>query len=330
MDPNEEAYYQRFVNYLEETQNEKYLGVLDQIAPDYDLKLLAQSVFMEYDPEEEIYIYDSAEPLSQELIDSGKMIATDWEGNTVTITSQIGNGNVYKGFMCHDEQYVRNVVIKWVDTLDHDINVEIRNWERFRDTGAQVPWFNGSFSIYGYPAFIIEELQPLQLGKENIPELTTQILNQLQKLHTFGCHADIKPDNILKKDKKYYLIDFGDIATNKLSYGYLRTAFTPFFTSQVNYYRTIITPKYDLLEFGFVLNYFTFESEGYSRTFLDMVNEGLKKLGHPPAQDWFRMFQPTDSRVIKYYSIIQNLSETEVISETYDLLSRLFIRNRAK
>lgn len=328
MDDGEREYYGEFVKYLEESGNEKYLGAKEQImgdryTGDAQLQLLAQSVFMKYNPERG-YEYDSAEPLSDELINSKKLVAIDCRGNRIIITKRLGtqpDQNVYEGILMPPRGRIREVVVKWLDQIDSDIQIEIDRWVKFKETGAQVPWFSGDFQIYGYKTLVLEKLKPISRS-DNFSKVGIQIIDQLQKLHQFACHSDIKPENILKDDKgKYYLVDLGDISDTVLNYGYIRRAFTPLFTSQVRYNQTITTPKYDLLELGFVLNFLSFDTSGYRLTLFEMMNQELRELGQPEIQDWWRILSPNNPKIEQYYTILSTLSEVDITPSTYSLLS---------
>jgi len=268
--------FQNLVRFLETNPAvcPKYMEVKRQVLdnPDQsienvsvsDLTLLTQSIFMRYVDGECGYEYDSAEPLSCELLETGKIVAWNSDGDEVQVETRIGDQvdqNVYKGTMTKISGEKMSVVIKWVDSLMDYPSREGEMWTKFAETGAQTPSFWTTFQLFGYTVFVIEELQPIDRSDDFV-ELAVQILDQLQNLHTFGCHADLKPQNIMKKDDKFYLIDMGSISTECRGYGYTRFTFTPHFTSQIDHARQIITAKYDLLELGFVLNWMSYDENG--------------------------------------------------------------------
>lgn len=93
---------------------------------------------------------------------------------------------------------------------------------------------------------------------DNIFEIDVDILKQLQIIHKFGVHNDIKPQHILRRsDGKYFLIGLETIATNKdhSRGGYLRKVWTPKYTSQEPHECGQITRPYnDFMELGSCLN----------------------------------------------------------------------------
>lgn len=319
----------------------KYIEIKNQVLdtdatkpediPESDLTLVAQAIFMRYEGGEVGYEYDSAEPLDDKLLETGKIVAWNSEGDEVLVETRIGDQadqNVYMGTMTKTNGDKLKVVIKWVDSLNDYPSREGKMWTQFAETCAQSPSFWTNFQLFGYTVFVIEELQPIE-RTDDFVELGVQILDQLQKLHTFGCHADLKPGNIMKKGDKFYLIDMGSISTDVRGYGYTRSAHTPHFTSQTDRARQIITAKYDLLELGFVLNWMSYDENGnagFGMFSFQMQNARLKQAGSKERSDWWRLEWPNNHQVKNYMNYINEISEVGVTAETYQQLKQ-FLQN---
>lgn len=77
--------------------------------------------------------------------------------------------------------------------------------------------------------------------------MAEDVLRQLQILHKFGCHSDIKPENIMRHGTSFTLIDFGAVSTTKKGLGYIRLAWS-YTSTQTMYKGCVITPKHDVME----------------------------------------------------------------------------------
>jgi len=271
------------------------------------------------------YTLEEIREFSQEMIDTGLFYAIDYQGNKVILTKKLGvqpGQNVFEGLLIRKNNNNLEVVLKWTDAEDDAVGNEIQNWADFIATYTSkgqvpdTPYIDDNFYMFGYQVMVIEKLEPLtEAVKDDLANFTAQILDQLQHLHEFACHSDIKPDNILKRigQEKYFIIDLGGISRKPLGYGYARAAYTPNFTSQLNFFRTIITPKYDLLELGFVLSYFTTEL-----TSLTLMMFEQRKETDP---NYWRYILPTNKNVDIYLRTISNIVENGVTSRTYELLN---------
>ena len=322
---DERAYFKSSVEYfLNDPIVEDVYNVGDKYrSGKYDDKWLqdtADSVF--YDG----YELNEFRTFTQEMIDSGIFYAIDYQGNKVVLTKRLGNQpmqNVFLGKLIYADGYPSlEVIIKWSEFSDDPVSAEIQNWADFINTYTSkeqvpdTPYIDDNFYMFTHQMMVIEKLEPLtDAVKDDLVNFTAQILDQLQHLHEFACHSDIKPDNILKRigQEKYFIIDLGGISKDKLYYGYARAAYTPNFTSQINFFRTIITPKYDLLEFGFVLSYFTTELDGFAMMFYELRKET------DPA--FWRYVLPSDDRIDTYLRTISSIDEKGVTSRTYELLN---------
>jgi hypothetical protein len=158
-------------------------------------------------------------------------------------------------------QYVRigftssSLVVKWFRNQDMDVTFEMGLYTRLRLLGCPLPYFSCSYRFWKDKVLLMEKLE--SLDEEDDPyQIGICVLEQLSYLHTFAVHSDIKPNNIMRKGKKYYLIDFGGVALKRLDYGYKRWNWSEKWTSQKMHVKNqITTAKNDLIELGYSLNY---------------------------------------------------------------------------
>ena len=109
-----------------------------------------------------------------------------------------------------DENNNRLLVIKW--ETDKHCKRELKGWRLYLSQNLPNPGVKLNFKIFGYYAIVMRLLKPVNIrNKLTYVDMGCQILSILQKLHRVGCHADIKPDNIMYENKNgriiYYLID---------------------------------------------------------------------------------------------------------------------------
>nr|WIL05014.1 putative protein kinase [Cedratvirus duvanny] len=147
------------------------------------------------------------------------------------------------------------IVVKWFRNQDMSVTYEMALYEKLKLLGCPLPYFSCSYRFWKDKVLLMEKLEPVD--EEDDPFQTgVCVLEQLSYLHTFSVHSDIKPNNIMKKGRKYYLIDFGGVALKKLGYGYKRWNWSEKWTSQKMHVKNQITSyKNDLVELGYTLNY---------------------------------------------------------------------------
>ncbi|SPN79902.1 Protein kinase [Cedratvirus Zaza IHUMI] len=147
------------------------------------------------------------------------------------------------------------LVVKWFRNQDMDITFEMGLYKKLRLLGCPLPYFSCSYRFWKDKVLLMEELE--SLSEEDDPyQVGVCVLEQLSYLHTFAVHSDIKPNNIMRKGKRYYLIDFGGVALKRLDYGYKRWNWSEKWTSQKMHVKNqITTAKNDLIELGYTLNY---------------------------------------------------------------------------
>lgn len=155
----------------------------------------------------------------------------------------------------------RPVVVKSILSKKHAIQDEMANYSRLKKLGCPIPWFSSKFSFWGQPVLVLEKLEPLEPW-DNEYTLGIQILRQLRYVHRFGCHSDIKPQNIMKRvdgkrskrNTEYFLIDYGGVADEPLKKGYRRWIWTRKWTSQEPHVSgQVITEMHDFIELGYVM-----------------------------------------------------------------------------
>ncbi|SPN79168.1 Protein containing kinase domain [Brazilian cedratvirus IHUMI] len=172
-----------------------------------------------------------------------------------------------------------SLVVKWFRNQDMDITFEMGLYTRLKLLGCPLPYFSCSYRFWKDKVLLLEELQ--SLDKEDDPcNIGICVLEQLSYLHTFAVHTDIKPNNIMRKGRKYYLIDFGGVALEKLNYGYKRWNWSEKWTSQKMYVKNQITTyKNDLIELGYTLNHLEGKEDarsGFTEKLAQYMNEVRK------------------------------------------------------
>lgn len=197
-------------------------------------------------------------------------------------------------------------VCKYYKSSKRGIDYEIQCYKRLAETGCEIPWMSSSYHLLGEKVMVIERLS--EINDSDIPELLgIDILKQLQYLHTFGVHCDLKPGNIMVRRKgfecyvqdpkncyKYMIIDHGGTATKKLGHGYRRFIWNPKFTSQTKGEPDqICTYINDLLELGYTIN------------FLDQKRKGKKRFDH--RREYI------NPRIKQYMDIVHSLQPKEAI-----------------
>lgn len=145
----------------------------------------------------------------------------------------------------------RPVAVKWYRGSVLDTSHEISLYRAIkRESSATLPWFSGSYQIWGDPVLVIEMLNVLDDDDE--VDVGIDILNRLKVIHRVCLHCDIKPCNIVRSLKgskpTYYLIDFGQstLLHEKKGSGYVRRVHTKKYFRQG--YKTMTTVKTELVE----------------------------------------------------------------------------------
>lgn len=145
------------------------------------------------------------------------------------------------------------------------------------------------------------QINPYQIGID--------LFSVIESYEDIAVHSDIKPDNIYYYEGKFYLLDFGNCSVERKAYGFVREAFSTYWTSQTPWEGLITTIKYDLIELAFVMNWFV------------IVNTLKRKLNY---ENGFRFMT---TKVLKNYfdflsQQIETVSLKEIKSKLLEILSQ--------
>lgn len=162
----------------------------------------------------------------------------------------ISRGKNVRIVSCKDKPWV----IKWFRKGSLTVEYETSIYRGLKKKGCPLPYFSPSYRFWNDPVLVLEMME--EIGKDDdYREMGCQVLCQLEHLHTFGVHNDIKPGNIMKRGEKYFLIDYGGVASERLEYGYRRWTWSGTWTSQkIHVKDQVTTHKNDLIELGYTLN----------------------------------------------------------------------------
>jgi hypothetical protein len=157
----------------------------------------------------------------------------------------------------------RQYVLKWDNK--NTVVQEIQNYLKIESLGGAIPNLADEpthWKIFGRPTLVMEKLLPLDVTDDEY-EIARQLVKyQLPYLHQFSVHADLKPDNIMKRmtsidgstPPRYFIIDM-DLETIQLESGaFSRNHFTPLYFSQLSRSGQVVTYRNDLEELVAVMN----------------------------------------------------------------------------
>lgn len=254
-----------------------------------------------------------------------KYYAENRKGDRLYFINSLGicsDQNVYKAYLVRKkdkiptEEFLNSVkdtdenirVVKW--TI-HE-NMENGIWDMYLERGLPDPGIDTSFRYLGYECTVLKLLKNIEYNDPNVYiDLGVQILAILKDFHDFGCHSDIKPDNILKSltGNRYYLIDMGGVSTEKRGKGYFRACYSPRYTCQESDNRTrggeIIFGLHDLVELGFSI----------SIIYCKCNNIAIDKTTY--------RYIIVDSPVWKYMNEVEKLDKENIKKKDYDKLIKL-------
>jgi serine/threonine protein kinase len=208
------------------------------------------------------------------------------------------------------------IVCKYYKSIKRTIEHEVSCYRKLRAMGCEIPWMSSSYKLLGESVLLVERLHTID--STDIPEnIGIDVLKQLQHLHTFGVHCDLKPGNIMVRRRdyecyvddpktccKYVIIDHGGTAIEKLENGYRRFTWNPKFTSQEKGIKNqIATPINDFIELG------------YTMCFLDNnKNNTMKKFDH--RKDF-------NGKIKKYMDIVLALDHKNIPDDIYSNLIKV-------
>lgn len=146
------------------------------------------------------------------------------------------------------------LIIKWFRKNSLTTSYEIDIYNKLKSLGCSLPYFSSKYRFWNDPVLILERMEELT-EKDDYVKLGVHVLEQLEYLHTFGVHNDIKPNNILRLNNRYYLIDYGGVACRPFKNGYLRWNWSSRWTSQkIHGRKQVTTPRNDFFELGYTMN----------------------------------------------------------------------------
>lgn len=153
-----------------------------------------------------------------------------------------------------------NLVVKWYTSGERKTFYEIEVYLKLKEKGCPLPYFSCNYEFWGEPVLVMEKLLPLKRKEEDIFLMGIHVLEQLEYLHSFAIHCDIKPENVMKKMDNngiyYFLIDYGGVALEPLKYGYKRWIWSKYWTSQEPHVKKqVVTARHDFKELCYTMNY---------------------------------------------------------------------------
>lgn len=192
--------------------------------------------------------------------------------------------------------------------LDDKMDNEFEGWNIFKSNNLPHPNVRLDYTFWKYRCLVMDPLEKISYDdRKTYIKVGVDMLDILSVFHNFGCHSDIKPDNIMKKNNHYYLIDMGGITTNRLEYGFRRKIWSPNYTCQERKSGVITTAKHDLIELAYTLNII------YRRCH----NITCKK------KDYRKMVEKT--KVSLFYRYITKIDKENISPQIYEDLKRILL-----
>lgn len=142
-----------------------------------------------------------------------------------------------------------------VKVVNDCVDNEMSNMELIMKHGIPFPEIIRGYHVYNSEILIMKKCDSIFNHREEKEKIVKDILHSLSILHTFGCHSDIKPDNIMWLDGNAYLIDYGGLTYNRnreSSKQFYRHCLTEGWSSQ-GIKDVFMTYKNDLLELIYTL-----------------------------------------------------------------------------
>lgn len=198
----------------------------------------------------------------------------------------------------------RIMIVKWYGSGKRDTCFEAGIYERLKEMGCSLPYFSADYYFWNRRVLVFEKLKKLN-GSDDEFELAIQLIQQLKKLHTFGVHCDIKPQNVMKKinkdgTHKYLLIDYGGIAYEKLGNGYRRWLWSPDWTSQEAHVKDqVVTMKADFVELTYTMKW---------------IQNARKKRKNDDTKRGYK------GRLKSYFDFVNKIDEKNIDEDIHDQL----------
>lgn len=196
------------------------------------------------------------------------LLAYNRKGETITVSKIIYKGR--HSVVLEGKYGDMPVVIKHYSSGSRNVTFESRIYQKMKDAGAPVIWFDTHWRLWGEPVLVLEKCYPLST-RDDPMEVGVEVIKQLQILHSLSTlHCDVKPGNILVRvgknnTREFRLCDFGGAATERKSWGWLRSTWTSKYCSQPPHVRgQIAGPKNDLIETLFTIHALEMERNSIS------------------------------------------------------------------
>lgn len=198
------------------------------------------------------------------------------------------------------------VVVKWYESGKKNVMSEIQAYKRMKELGATVPNFSSGFQLWNRPVLVMEKLYPIGPNDDEF-EMARQVLPQLQILHRFAVHNDLKPGNVMKNSRGDYLvIDYGGIATTKFQHGFRRAIWSPYWCSQISRGRDqITTAKNDFIELGYTMK----TLQNHRVGIMGRIRLGQK--GNDPIRTGFT------GKLRLYMDYVEQINERNILPQDY-------------
>lgn len=240
-----------------------------------------------------------------------KLYALDKKDNRLYLVKNLALQSDQNVFLCFDKNNDKYYVIKWLShNYKKTIQYEIDMIQKMVEHGASLYKFQTSVKFWGLPVLCMEYLKPLSIN-ENKYKVGIHILKLLKVLHKFGVHNGLKIDNIMKSDKRIYLIDYGDITATKLKHGYHRKCYVKNYASQQSRSSShvVTTPKNDFIELGYVMNALDLRRNGHNQT--------------------RKLIIDTDSNldILPYMSAVNAIDDYNISANIHDVLIKILYKS---
>lgn len=241
----------------------------------------------------------------------------DTSGRRIKITGIFkidGNCKMFKGI---EVLTGRKVIVKdyFNKKRGKDTSLEI---DVYRKLNCPPPIIDPDYLLWGRPVLVMEVMEPLNAKRDDYREVGKAVIKQLQKLHKFCVHTDLKPDNIMRHPEsgEYYLIDYGGISYVKNrdkngKFFYNRRCFSPLWQSQshIRHEKTPVYPKQDLLELGFAMKHLWNQNNGIYRNSM--------KLNRDKSDKYIRDTSKYRGTLRKYIKAVKKLPSTINLDRKY-------------
>lgn len=162
-------------------------------------------------------------------------------GPRYRLLRSIGIDPLQRVFLAKQVDSEAQVVVKWVEGETEEI---LENWERIRNSGAKMLWFDTTYALLrGFKVLVMEKLDLVDYQDDAL-RMMLDVARQLAVVHRDirgpYVHSDLKLDNILKRvngdaPPDYLSIDWDNVSRKPwrgVPNAVRREAYSPLWTSQ--------------------------------------------------------------------------------------------------